>query len=75
MEVLIQLPGDAGPPIFFDEMNGPRSMGGRFYCDEKTVARDLLKRAGLNVAISLCAAEAFFVADLRRIPVGCGLAV
>ena len=51
-EVVIQLPGNAGPPIVFHEMNGPRSMGGRFYCDEKTVARDLLRRAGLNVAIS-----------------------
>src|SRR5215203_666204 len=45
-EVLIQVPGEAAPPIYFHQMNGPRSIGGRFYCDEKTVARDLLGRAG-----------------------------
>jgi len=56
------VPGDTGPPIFFHEMNGPRSMGGRFYCDEKTVARDLLKRACLNVAIS----QAFEPSELRE---------
>jgi D-alanine-D-alanine ligase-like ATP-grasp enzyme len=59
---VIQLPGNAGPPIVFHEMNGPRSMGGRFYCDEKTVARDLLKRAGLNVAIS----QSFDPSELRE---------
>lgn len=51
-DVLIEVPGDAGAPILFHEMNGPRSMGGRFYCDEKTVAREVLRRAGLPVAVS-----------------------
>jgi hypothetical protein len=61
-EVVIQVPGDTGPPIFFHEMNGPRTMGGRFYCDEKTVARDLLRRAGLKVAIS----QAFEPSELLK---------
>ena len=61
-EVLIQLPGDAAPSIYFHQMNGPRSIGGRFYCDDKTVARDVLRRAGLNVATS----QAFDPGELRE---------
>jgi len=52
MEVLIQLPGNAAAPIYFQQMNGPRSIGGRLYCDEKAIARNLLGRAGLNVVTS-----------------------
>ena len=50
-EILVEVP-EAGPPIFFHEMNGPRSIGGQFYCDEKPVARSILRSAGLNVVTS-----------------------
>ncbi|WP_142392681.1 hypothetical protein [Mycobacterium sp. 3519A] len=50
-EVLIDVPG-WGSSVYFHHMNGPRSIGGRFYCDEKAVARDILRSAGLNVATS-----------------------
>jgi cyanophycin synthetase len=33
-------------------MNGPRSIGGRLYCDDKAVARNILRRAGLSVVTS-----------------------
>jgi D-alanine-D-alanine ligase-like ATP-grasp enzyme len=62
MEVLIEVPADAAPSIFFHQMNGPRSIGGRFYCDEKAVARNLLSRAGLNVVTS----RAFDPSELRE---------
>jgi D-alanine-D-alanine ligase-like ATP-grasp enzyme len=62
MEVLIEVPGDAAPSIYFHQMNGPRSLAGRFYCDDKTVARDVLRRAGLNVATS----QAFGPGELRE---------
>lgn len=51
VEVVAEGTGDA-PSIYFHQMNGPRSIGGRFYCDDKTVARKLLRRAGLNVVTS-----------------------
>ncbi|OBF40824.1 hypothetical protein A5724_07155 [Mycobacterium sp. ACS1612] len=62
MEVLIELPGSAAPPVYFHHMNGPRSIGGRFYCDEKAVARDILGCAGLNVVTS----QAFAPDELRE---------
>ena len=62
LEVLIEVPGDAAPPIYFHQMNGPRSIGGKFYCDEKAVARHLLSRAGLNVVTS----RAFDPSELRE---------
>ncbi len=62
MEVLIEVPGDADASIYFHQMNGPRSIGGRFYCDDKTVARNLLRRAGLNVVTS----RAFDPGELRE---------
>jgi cyanophycin synthetase len=62
MEVVIEVPGDAVPSIFFHQMNGPRSIGGRFYCDEKAVARNLLRRAGLSVVTS----RAFDPKELRE---------
>jgi cyanophycin synthetase len=52
MEVLVEVPGDAAPPIFVHQMNGPRSIGGRLYCDDKAVARNILRRAGLTVVTS-----------------------
>jgi D-alanine-D-alanine ligase-like ATP-grasp enzyme len=62
LEVAIEVPGDAASPIYFHQMNGPRSIGGRFYCDDKAVARNLLRRAGLNVATS----QAFAPGELRE---------
>jgi D-alanine-D-alanine ligase-like ATP-grasp enzyme len=62
IEVLIEAPGDAAPSIFFHQMNGPRSVGGRFYCDDKAVARNILRRAGLNVVTS----RAFAPNELRE---------
>jgi D-alanine-D-alanine ligase-like ATP-grasp enzyme len=60
-EVLIQVPASS-PPIYFHEMNGPRSLAGRFYCDEKAVARGLLRHAGLNVTTS----QVFDPSELRE---------
>ena len=51
-EVLVQMPGDARLPIYFHQMNGPRSFGGQFYCDQKLLARSILRSAGLNVVTS-----------------------
>lgn len=59
-EVLVEVPAEAGPPIYFHEMNGPRSLGGKFYCDDKIVARNILRNAGLSVATS----EAFDPSEL-----------
>jgi D-alanine-D-alanine ligase-like ATP-grasp enzyme len=62
MEVLVQPPPGAGPPIYFYELNGPRSLGGKFYCDDKPVARSILSSAGLSVATS----QTFEPSELRE---------